>query len=110
MKNGAARAREFRRSLEMTISREEFLRLLRGAVGPFVLVGQASVLAPQESILVGQAPTLAWTIRLVPLPDRRLGGLTIPRHRVEISLGDCTEAEGERFLERFHRRFLRGGG
>ena len=85
----------------MSLLREEFLRLLPGAVPVCEVDGD----------------TVRWTeggcdgtIRLVPLPDRRLGGIVIPRHRVEIALEGWTEAEGEAFLDRFHRAFLRGGG
>ena len=70
----------------MSISREEFLRLLPGVVGPRV------------------------TIRLVPLPALRFSSLAIPRHRVDITLDGGSDAEGEAFMARFHRAFLRGGG
>ena len=91
----------FRRSLEMSLVREEFFRLLPGAVGACEVDGD----------------TVRWseggrggTIRLVPLEDRRLGSVVVPRHRVEIALEVCSEAEGEAFMGRFHRAFLRGGG
>ena len=91
----------FVRSLEMSLQREEFFRLLPGAVPVCEVDGD----------------TVRWTegghdgtIRLVPLPDRRLGSVVVPRHRVEIALEAWTEAEGEAFLDRFHRAFLRGGG
>lgn len=98
----------FTRILEMSISREEFLRLL-----PAVLVGQPSSLTGsgaellvEASIVVGQATRL----RLVPLPDRRLGSVVMPRHRVEISIEGCSDADAEAFMARFHQAFLRGGG
>jgi len=85
----------------MTISREEFLRLLPAAVAPFEVDDN----------------TIRWSdgdgggaIRLAPLADRRLGSVVIPRHRVEIALEARTEAEGDAFMARFHRAFLRGGG
>lgn len=53
---------------------------------------------------------LRGTIRLVPLEDRRLGSVVVPRHRVDIAFEEFSEAEGEAFLVRFHRAFLRGGG
>jgi hypothetical protein len=91
----------FRRSLEMSLLREEFFRLLAAAVAVCEVDGD----------------TVRWTeggrdgtIRLVPLPDRRLGSVVVPRHRVEIELEACPEAEGEAFMVRFHRAFLRGGG
>jgi hypothetical protein len=91
----------FSRILEMGVSREEFCRLLPAAVSTCAVDGD----------------TVRWsedgrsgTIRLVRLEDRRLGSVVIPRHRVEIALEACSEEEGEAFLVRFHRAFLRGGG
>ncbi len=90
----------FLRILEMSLLAEEFFRLLPAAVPACEVDGD----------------TVRWseggrggTIRLVPLPDRRLGGIVIPRHRVEIAL-EGSDAEGEAFMVRFHRAFLRGGG
>ena len=92
---------DFRYSLEMSLSREEFFRLLPAAVGAFQADGELVQWVEQGR---------DWTIRVVPLPDLRLGSAAIPRHRVEIVLERCSEAEGAAFLERFHRAFLRGGG
>lgn len=85
----------------MSLLREEFFRLLPGAVGTWQVEGD----------------TIRWsedgrggTIRLVRLEDRRLGRVVLPRHRVEIALEVCSEAEGEAFMGRFYRAFLRGGG
>lgn len=85
----------------MSLLREEFLRLLPGAVEVFEMDGD----------------TVRWseggrrgTIRLVPLEDRRLGRVVVPRHRVEIALEGWPEEGGEAFMARFHRAFLRGGG
>jgi hypothetical protein len=36
--------------------------------------------------------------------------VVVPRHRVEIILAGCSEAEAEAFMKRFHHGFLRGGG
>jgi hypothetical protein len=91
----------FHRSLDMSVSREEFLRLLPAVVGSFEVDGDTVRWSDGER---------GWTIRLVPLPDRRLGSVVVPCHRVEIALEACSEAEGEVFMERFHRGFLRGGG
>ena len=92
---------EFRHSVEMSISREEFFRLLPAAVGAFEADGERVRWVDQGR---------SWTIRVVPVPDFRLGSAAIPRHRVEIVFEACSEAEGAAFLERFHRAFLRGGG
>ena len=90
-----------RRTLEMTIARAEFLRLLPAAVGPFEVEGE-------EVRSTGAYPS--WTIRLVPLAGHRLGNLAVPRHRVEIDIEGGTEAEALAFMGRFRRAFLRGGG
>ena len=92
---------DFHRSLEMSVSRDEFFRLLPGAVGSFVVNGDTIRLADGNR---------GWIIRLVPLADYRAGSVVVPRHRVEIVLEACSEAEGKAFLARFHRAFLRGGG
>jgi hypothetical protein len=90
-----------RRCVEMTIGREEFFRLLPAAVVRFDVEGD---------LVSWSAGTCAGTLRLVPLPDRRLGSVSVPRHRVDITLAPCTDADGEAFMARFHRAFLRGGG
>jgi len=92
---------DFRHSLEMSLSREEFFRLLPAAVGAFEADGELVRWVDQGR---------GWNIRVVPLPDLRLGSAAIPRHRVEIVFEACSEAEGAAFLERLHRAFLRGGG
>jgi len=89
--------------LEMTLSREEFLRLLPGAVGPLTETGEADVFEG------GDGPR-RWRIRLVPLPDLRVGRMVLPRHQVEIRLEGYAEGEAEGFMARFHRGFQRGGG
>ncbi|MBP1637093.1 MAG: hypothetical protein H6Q10_3667 [Acidobacteria bacterium] len=90
----------FHRTLEMTISREEFLRLL-AAVGPFEADGDT---------LRSPGPGRAWAIRLVALPCGQVGRVSVPRHRVEIVLEGDSEAEHASFMARFTRGFLRGGG
>ncbi len=92
---------DFLRSLEMSLLAEEFFRLLPAVVAVYEVNGDT--VRWSEGGRVG-------TIRLVRLEDRRLGSVVVPRHRVEIVLEDCPETEGEAFLDRFHRAFLRGGG
>lgn len=91
----------FHRNLEMSITREEFFRLLPAAVGLFEVDGNT---------IRGRGTACGWLIRLTPLTDHRVGSVALPRHRIEIDLGACSEAEGEDFLARFHRAFMRGGG
>jgi hypothetical protein len=85
----------------MSLSREEFFRLLPAAVGPFVEDGD-TIRPPGAA---GE-----WLIRLTPLTDYRVGSVAVPRHRVDIVLEGCSEAEREAFMARFHRAFMRGGG
>jgi len=90
-----------RHSFDMTIGQEEFLRLLPAAVGPFDTRG---------GVLQGTGAVRRWAIRLTPLSPALLGGVAVPRHRVEITLEEHSETEADAFMERFHRGFLRGGG
>ncbi len=85
----------------MSLSREEFFRLLPAAVGPFEADGETIRWSDDDR---------RWTIRLVPLADRPLGSVVVPRYRVEIALESRSEADGDVFMERFQRGFLRGGG
>jgi hypothetical protein len=92
---------DVRHSLEMSLSREEFFRLLPAAVGPFVVDGDA--IWPADG-------SRRWRIRLTSLADHRVGSVVVRRHRVEILLEGCPETEAEAFMERLNRGFLRGGG
>ena len=91
---------QFRRGLEMSITREEFFRLLPAVVRSFEV---------DKDTIRWRDDGRLWTIRLVPLPDRRLGSVVVGGHRVEIAL-EASDVEGEEFMQRFHRAFLRGGG
>jgi len=90
-------------SLEMSLSREEFLRLLPGAVNVVAIQEADGVFSQCD----GQR---RWALRLLPLADRRLGSVVLPCHRVDISLEGYSEDEAEAFMARFHRGFQRGGG
>jgi hypothetical protein len=91
----------FRRVLEMSISREDFLRLVAAALPGYEVEGE----------------TVSWshqggrgTIGLLRLPDARLGPLAVPRHAVTIEIHGCSEVQGEEFIDGFRRAFMRGGG
>lgn len=89
--------------LEMSLSLEEFLRLLPGAVGQ----------APAdegEGRFSGGEGGRRWSLRLLRLPDRRLGSVILPRHRIELRFKSHSAEEIEAFMARFHRGFMRGGG
>jgi hypothetical protein len=86
---------------DMTISRDAFLRSLSAAVGHAEFRVEGGEIAPLE-------PGRKWRIVIVPLSDLSIGMITLPRHRVQIFLG---EGEDERrFLERFELGFRRAGG
>jgi hypothetical protein len=91
----------FHRTLDMGLTREEFLRFLPAAVGRFEVDGQAIVCSHADH---------RCTIRLVPLPPRRVASVVVSRHRVEITLEGCSEEEGRAFVDTLTRTFLRGGG
>lgn len=90
-------------TLEMSLSREDFLRLLPGAVGQEKIV-------EQDGVFGVSGANRQWTMQLWPLPDCRLGSVVLPRHRVEIRLEGYSDDEAAAFLARFHRGFQRGGG
>jgi hypothetical protein len=92
---------DVQRTMEMSLSREEFLRFLPAAVGSFVVNGDEVRRSDGDR---------GWVIRLVPLADHRVGSVVIPRHRVEIVLEGYSEADADAFMNRFHRAFMRGGG
>lgn len=87
----------------MTISREEFLRLLPSAVA-------GSGCREEEGTFVCGDMVRGWRLRLEPLPGLRSGVLVLPRHRVEVRLHGYESAEAAAFLSRFESRFQRGGG
>lgn len=91
----------FQRRFEMGLSREEFFRTLPAAVGSFEADDHAAHWSDGER---------AWTIQLLPLPDRRLGSVTVPRCQVDLSLHGYADDEAAAFITRFERAFMRGGG
>ena len=90
-------------SQEMTISREDFLRVLPAAVDQAHLRVDGDEIRPVD----GES---RWRIALSALDDLRVGAIRLPRQRVEIFLaGDDAEERG-RFLARFEPYFRRAGG
>jgi hypothetical protein len=88
---------------EMSISREEFLRVLPSAVGP----DQFSVDGEEVRY---QHPSRSWRIVLGALPDRGLGRLQLPRLKVQIFLRGYSPPDTDSFLARFDLYFRRAGG
>jgi hypothetical protein len=87
----------------MSLSREEFFRLLPAAVG----VGWAE---EGVGMIRGSYRGGSWSIHLVPLEALSLGRFLLPRHRVEIAFEGFSEEEAHAFMARFHQAFQRGGG
>ncbi len=87
----------------MSISREEFLRILPGAVAgaDFLVSGPLVVCA---------ADPCSWRIELTPMPELRVGLLALKRQRVTIAFKGCSAAQRAAFLARFELHFRRGGG
>ena len=89
--------------MDMSISREEFLRLLPGAVG-------ACPLEEEDGVFSGRDGLQRWTVRIIPLADHRLGSVVLPSHRIEIQLEGYSDEAADGFLARFQRGYQRGGG
>jgi hypothetical protein len=87
----------------MSISREEFLRLLPAAVAP----DQFSV--DGEEVRHEDA-SHSWRIVLGAVADRALGRLQLPRLKVQIFLRGYLPPDTDSFLARFDLYFRRGGG
>jgi hypothetical protein len=87
----------------MTISREEFLRILPGAVG-------ATGYRASGPLIEHEGSGCAWRIELAPMPELRIGLLALARHRVTIAFKGGSAADRAAFLARFELHFRRGGG
>lgn len=87
----------------MSITRAEFLSRLPSAVG-----GEAY--AEEGAALVHREPGRSWTIVLEPLPELRIALLRMERWRVRLRFDNYAAEEIQRFLQRFHLYFRRGGG
>jgi hypothetical protein len=89
-------------ALEMTISKDEFLRRLPGAVGcAFEQVGN------EFQGHLGERP---WRLHLADMPGTSLGVLKLDRLLVEIELPGFSPGERDEFLSRFRLHYQRGGG
>jgi hypothetical protein len=91
------------RSYDMSLTREDFLRLLPAAVG-------GEFRSEEGNLFLHMEEGRGWRIALSPLPPFALGAITLARQHVEIQLTGYSCAEAEAFLDRFERHFRRGGG
>jgi len=88
---------------EMGLTVDEFLRGLPGLAG-------GSPWGHEKGRVRLQMPDGEVSMRLQPLPDRRLAALAIPVIRVEIDLSALPVPARETFLARFDLHYRRGGG
>jgi hypothetical protein len=88
---------------EMSISREEFLRVLPAAVAHDRYSVEGEEIRHQDE---GRS----WRIVFRALPDYRLGQLQLPRLGVQIFLCGYSGADTGGFLRRFELYFRRAGG
>jgi hypothetical protein len=88
---------------EMSISREEFLRVLPAAVA------QDRYSVEGEEIR-HQSEDRSWRIVFRAVPDHRLGQLRLPCLKVQIFLRGFSPADSGGFLRRFELYFRRAGG
>ena len=84
---------------DATITRQDFLRILPAATG------EADI-RESAGIFFGRG----WSVRLTAIPVLEIGSVRLERHRVEIEFDGLTEAEQERFMQRFTLHYQRGGG
>ena len=89
--------------MDMSLSRDEFLRLLPVAVG-------GAAIEEMDGCFRGSDDQGRWTIQVHPIKDLCLGSVILPRHRIDLCLEGYSEEAERAFLVRFHRGFQRGGG
>ena len=88
---------------EMTLTREELVRLLPSALGP-------GLVAEGDGFLREEAAGRRLRISLASLPPLALGAITLDRLRVEMAFEGYSGEEREAVLEVFRRATQRGGG
>ena len=90
-------------SIEMTLTRAEFLRLLPAAVGGDAFVEEVDAFIYRDR-------NRYWRIGFSALPELRIGIIKLTRHRVEFEFEGYAEDEIDAFMARFELYFRRGGG
>lgn len=90
-------------SIEMTVTRADFLRLLPAAVGGVAFV-------EERDGFLHRAPQRAWRIAFEPLPELRIGLIRLERYRVGFAFEGYQETEIEAFMARFELYYRKGGG
>lgn len=87
----------------MTITQEEFLRLLPAAVA-----GTRFDVA--DGVISHDSGRRGWRITLTPLPDLTYGLIRLERRRAVFAFRGHSEDEITAFFKRFDLYFARGGG
>lgn len=87
----------------MTITQEEFQRLLPAAVGGVPFASSGGILWHDDG-------RRGWRIALAPLPDLAHGLIRLQRQRVVFCFRDYSAEEIAAFFRRFDLYFARGGG
>lgn len=90
-------------SIEMTVTRADFLRLLPAAVSGVVFVEERAAFLHRDR-------HRSWRIAFEPLPEMRIGLIRLERHRIGFQFEGYAEDEIEVFMARFELHFRRGGG
>ena len=92
-------------SLEMGYSRDEFIRVLPGAMRDWPVTGGPDVWQVRDS-----AGELVARVYIEPRSERVMGALRLPVLAVTIDPGGAGENVMREFMRRFERGFHRGGG
>ena len=90
---------------EMGYSEREFIRVLPAAMRDWPVSGGPDAWQVSDGAGTGIA-----SIRISPLPERRIGSLSLPVLAVTIDLRSTPPEQATEFMRRFDRGFHRGGG
>jgi len=89
-------------TLDMAITRADFLRQLTAAFGPLH--------APPDNMFTGNHDGCVWRITLLPSAPTRLGLIVLERWTVRIELDAAAPGCREAWWRRFAAHFQKGGG
>jgi hypothetical protein len=92
-------------SFDMTITREDFARLL-----PLATASTPLFVDGRWTGTLGDNPSLRWSARLEPLPPLRFGLFQLERHRLQLEIKPPTGPHVQAWLNRFWLHYQRGGG
>ncbi len=90
---------------DMGYSESEFFRILPAALGEY-----QSTTSGNTTLITHPDNTRQLQLEVTPLPDRVLGAFRIRRIDVQFTFSNIDDAARSQFMQRFDRRFQRGGG